>query len=228
MTFQAYSFVCVMGEGEEHPAYIEDLYESHKGYKKVRVRWLELRKDIEQECDTAEVIITYSKDVIRAESINSPATILSYHHFKQCLKFIPQTIPSNTFFCRKVAKGLKLHNFSVSQLPGYSVQPVLASLISHVQESTIKDGSPYSEPIVPFRDNDVIELLSEDSESRGCWYGCSIMSAAPIITRVLYHDKLDDDDNDDGAKKLEVCFYSMLIFLFFFFFEEVKKFINQN
>lgn len=209
MNFQVYSFVCVFGEDEDYLAYVIDLFEDRQGLKMVEVRWFVLHNDIQQKIRTVdmpivEVSITSNAQKNSAESINCLATVLTLKHFEQCLEIFPKSLTLKTFICRE---------WNVIQLPGFSTQPALTSLISHVQKSSkgkgsdeyLKSDSP-DKPCKALSNNDEIELLCQDSGLRGCWYRCKILntSASGKHLKVQYHDVTVVDE----PNKLEVCIYA--------------------
>ncbi|KAF2305576.1 hypothetical protein GH714_006860 [Hevea brasiliensis] len=106
------SFVFVMAKGENHYlAYLEDMYEDKRGQKKVKVRWFHHNQEVKgvvplRNAHPKEVFITPYSQVISAECVDGPATVLT------CFR-------SN-----------KVKPFDLSKLRGYFDQPILSCLNS--------------------------------------------------------------------------------------------------
>lgn len=129
--------------------------------------------------------------------------------------------------------------FCLSKLRGYSAQPILHALESYIhplnderQNPTEQAGASNQglkklgiwdigdEPVAPVpvpeggvlpNRNENIELLSQDSGIRGCWFRCKVLSSLQKRLKVQYY-VIDDVE---GPGKLEVLqtskatFYSL-------------------
>lgn len=191
-----------MGEEKrEFVAYVEDLYENQHSMKMVKVRWFVFPKDVKDlpaglETHDREVLMTPNVQGIRAECINGVASVLTPKDFEKCLRILTR---AEVFVCHRELTNRKIKAFPLSQLHGYSIQPILASVI-RVQSLTQGDLSVVHGLQSRFRVNDNVELLSHDSGMRGCWFRCKILSVAQKRLKVQYYDVLDVD----GPDKLEV------------------------
>lgn len=56
----------------------------------------------------------------------------------------------------------------------------------------------------PFKVNEKIELLCQDSGIRGCWFRCTVLQVSRRQMKVRYNDLKDED----GCDSLEVCLFS--------------------
>ncbi|KAL6990644.1 hypothetical protein U1Q18_008762 [Sarracenia purpurea var. burkii] len=133
-TISVHSFVYIMAEDESHyVGYVEDLYEDKKGQKKVKVRWFHHNREIkgvlpQLNPHPKEVFITPHVQVISAECIDGPATVLTPKHYEKCLAVVSHTSSTGIHMCFRQFKNNKVKPFSLSILRGYLNQAILSSL----------------------------------------------------------------------------------------------------
>ncbi|KAL5574897.1 hypothetical protein UlMin_016596 [Ulmus minor] len=133
-TIAVHSFVFIMATDDCHYlGYLEDMYEDKKGLKKVKVRWFhhnqELKDVIAQlNPHPREVFITPNVQVISAECIDGPATVLTPKHYEQCKSVVAHESASGIHMCFRQFKNYKLKPFAIAKLRGYSNQAIIASL----------------------------------------------------------------------------------------------------
>ncbi|CAL1384723.1 unnamed protein product [Linum trigynum] len=135
-TMAAQSFVFVMAEGENHyVAYLEDMYEDRRGQKKVRVRWFHRNQEIKgmvplRSAHPKEIFMTPYSQVISAECVDGPATVLTREHYEECVASIPSSFSARIHLCFRQLRSNKVKPFDLSKLRGYFDQPVLSCLSS--------------------------------------------------------------------------------------------------
>ncbi|KAH1040962.1 hypothetical protein AAZX31_09G012400 [Glycine max] len=135
-TINVHSFVYIMAEEENHYlGYVEDMYEDKKRQKKVKVRWFHHGQEVKHvipqlNLQEGEVFITPHVQVISAECVNGPATVLTPKHYEKYLAAVPHTSLSEIHMCFRQFKNNKLKPFTLTKLRGYSNQTVLSSLNS--------------------------------------------------------------------------------------------------
>ncbi|XP_014518414.1 uncharacterized protein LOC106775754 [Vigna radiata var. radiata] len=128
------SFVFVMGKGENHYiAYVEDMYEDRRGQKKVKVRWFHHNQEVKgvvpvRNPHPREVFITPCSQVISAECVDGPATVLTREHYEKCMSFFTPTSRDRTHLCFRQFRSNKVKPFDLSKLRGYYAQPILSYL----------------------------------------------------------------------------------------------------
>ncbi|XP_031393599.1 uncharacterized protein LOC116205220 isoform X2 [Punica granatum] len=137
VTITVHSFVYIMAEVDEEKGhylgYLEDMYEDKKGLKKVRVRWFHLTQEIVHmfpqfhPCPR-EVFITPHVQVISAEYVEGPATVLTPAHYKNFLATPLQRAPPEILTCCRRLENNKIRPFSLSWLHGYCDQEVVSLL----------------------------------------------------------------------------------------------------
>ncbi|KAM1154827.1 hypothetical protein EV1_036747 [Malus domestica] len=143
-TISVHSFVFVMALEEEHHylGYVEDMYEDKKGQKKVKVRWFhhtrEVMDVITLNPHPREVFITPHVQVISAECVDGPATVLTPKHYEKCLAVVAQKSSSGIFMCFRQFEDCKVKPFSLAKLRGYSNQAILSSLDVHISKQKAK------------------------------------------------------------------------------------------
>ncbi|XP_073297218.1 uncharacterized protein [Primulina huaijiensis] len=126
------SFVFVMAEKENrYVAYVEDMYEDKKCQKKVKVRWFHLNKEVAgvvslRNPHPKEVFITPYVQVISAECVDGPATVLTREHYEKCLAVFPRDLLGNMHFCFRQFKSNRVKTFKLSKLRGYFDQPIFS------------------------------------------------------------------------------------------------------
>ncbi|OVA20153.1 Bromo adjacent homology (BAH) domain [Macleaya cordata] len=258
-----HAFVLIMAKEETHYlAYLEDMYEDRKGQKKVKVRWFHYNQEVEAVIRVSkphprEVFITPHSQVISAECVDGPATVLTPEHYEKCLAILPHTSSERVYLCFRQFKSNKVKPFDLSKLRGYFEQAILSCLeeeeelvkgkgikmgskkirSSRGQQRTLtnssggkvsgqssamtssgpanqnlKLGLSDSRPLtvnsvgiqpsisLPFKVKDKIELLSNDSGIRGCWFRCKILQASQKQLKVQYDD-LQDVDGPGNLKE---------------------------
>lgn len=123
-----------MGKGENHYiAYLEDMYEDRRGQKKVKVRWFHHNQEVKgvtpvRNPHPREVFITPHSQVISAECVDGPTTVLTREHYEKCMPYFSPTSKDRMHLCSKQFKGSKVKPFDLSKLRGYYAQPILSSL----------------------------------------------------------------------------------------------------
>lgn len=128
-----------MAEDENnYLGYLEDLYEDRKGQKKVKVRWFNHKQEVMcgfpgLDPHPREVFITPHVQVISAECIDGPATILTPKDYEKCLAVVPQTLSSGIHLCCRQFKNNTVKPFTLTKLSGYSDQAILSCLSSSLQ-----------------------------------------------------------------------------------------------
>ncbi|CAN1773476.1 DUF724 domain-containing protein 3 [Linum perenne] len=264
-TIAAQSFVFVMAKGENHyVAYLEDMYEDRRGQKKVKVRWFHHNQEVKgviplRNAHPKEIFITPYSQVISAECVDGPATVLTREHYEECVASIPSSFSTRIHLCSRQFKSNKVKPFNLSKLRGYFNQAIFSCLsskhfvgddddgddtngeedeeLSAVEivklgakrartgegcQNFEKDGSlmatlrpfylglrpgfvgnrlvphknnecqPWSSP--PFKVDEKIEHLCQDSGIRGCWFRCTVLQVSRRQIKVRYDDLLDEDE----------------------------------
>lgn len=134
LDIQIQSFVFVMAKGENHYlAYLEDMYEDKRGQKKVRVRWFHHKQEVKgviplRNPHPKEVFITPYAQVISAECVDGPASILTREHYEKCLTVFPQALLAKVHLCHRQFRSNRVIPFDLSKLRGYFDQPILSCL----------------------------------------------------------------------------------------------------
>lgn len=136
MDFQVQSFVFVMSKGEDrYVAYLEDMYEDKRGLKKVKVRWFHYTKEVKgavalKNPNPKEVFITPHSQVISAECVDGPATVLTREHYEECVASFPNSLLAKVYMCYRQLRNSKVKPFDLSKLRGYLDQPIMSCLSS--------------------------------------------------------------------------------------------------
>ncbi|KAL5097528.1 hypothetical protein RYX36_001855 [Vicia faba] len=136
-TIYVHSFVYIMAEDENpYLGYLEDMYEDKKKQKRVKVRWFHRGQEVKHvipdlDLEEGEVFITPNVQVISAECVNGPATVLTPKHYeKYKAELLPHTSLPEIHICFRQLKNNKLKPFALTKLRGYSNQPILLDLNS--------------------------------------------------------------------------------------------------
>ncbi|KAF5479051.1 hypothetical protein F2P56_005556 [Juglans regia] len=133
-TIAIQSFIFVMAKGENHyVAYLEDMYEDKRGQKKVKVRWFHHNQEVKgiipiRNPHPKEVFITPYVQVISAECIDGPATVLTREHYEKCLASFPHPLLARIHLCYRQFRSNRVKPFDLSKLRGYFDQPILSCL----------------------------------------------------------------------------------------------------
>ncbi|GMY30989.1 duf724 domain-containing protein 3 [Fagus crenata] len=134
ITIAIQSFVFVMAKGENHYlAYLEDMYEDKRGQKKVKVRWFHYNQEVKgvvpvRNPHPKEVFITPYAQVISAECVDGPATVLTREHYEQCVASFPHALLARIHLCYRQFRNNRVKPFDLSKLRGYFDQPILSCL----------------------------------------------------------------------------------------------------
>ncbi|XP_061364147.1 uncharacterized protein LOC133307622 [Gastrolobium bilobum] len=169
------SFVFVMGKGENHYiAYLEDMYEDRRGQKKVKVRWFHHNQEVKgavpvRNPHPREVFITSYSQVISAECVDGPATVLTREHYEKCMPSFPPTSTDRIHLCFRQFKNNKVKPFDLSKLRGYYAQPVLSCLhLDSVQNPESKANSFAVEDEELSAGSDVKLRAKRSRSDKGC------------------------------------------------------------
>lgn len=123
-----------MAKGENHYlAYLEDMYEDKRGQKKVKVRWFHHNQEVKgiipiRNPHPKEVFITPYAQVISAECVDGPATVLTREHYEKCLASFPHALLARIHLCYRQFRGNRVKPFDLTKLRGYFDQPILSCL----------------------------------------------------------------------------------------------------
>ncbi|XP_057975174.1 uncharacterized protein LOC131162574 [Malania oleifera] len=282
-TIAIQSFVFVMAKDEDHYlAYLEDMYEDRKGQKKVKVRWFHYNQEVKgvvplRNSHPKEVFITPYSQVISAECVDGPATVLTPEHYEKCLAASSQASLARIHLCFRQFRNNKVKPFDLSKLRGYFDQAILTCLdpnpISHdlageedeefsigenvklggkrtrscrarqrfVAEQTgarlferkgqvmthepafknlkyglsgkrlisIKPVEPRPWHMPPFKVDDKIEFLCQDSGIRGCWFRCTVLQVSRKQMKLQYDDLPDEDGCGNLEEWIPACRLAM-------------------
>lgn len=143
---QIQSFVYVMAKGQSrYIAYLEDMYEDKRGLKKVKVRWFHHNQELKgvvslRNPHPKEVFITAHAQVISAECVDGPATVLTREHFEKCSSVFPDALLVRVHICTRQFRSNRLKPFDLSKLHGYHDQPILSLLNS----GTLPDADSFA------------------------------------------------------------------------------------
>lgn len=261
-----------MAKGEnQYIAYLEDMYEDKRCQKRVKVRWFHHNQEVKgisplRNPHPKEVFITPYAQVISAECVDGPATVLTREHYQKCLDALPHAFLARIHLCYRQFRSNRVKPFDLSKLRGYSKQPIISCLDSdsfpkpdyissgltgedndelnldasarvgakrirstndpskvrnHARDGQMftygphqnrNDGlsgrgllslkhvgsRPWFSP--PFKVDQEIEVLCQDSGIRGCWFRCRILQVSRKQLKVRY----DDVQDEDGCGNLEV------------------------
>lgn len=128
------SVVWILGRGgKDYLGYVEDMYETLQEEKMVRARTFLFQKDINHLrpdllAESREVFITPTEEQLSAKDIDGLASVLAPDDFKECNEYLPLSLSFKNFMCCREVRNNGISTFSLSELRGYSAQPVLSSL----------------------------------------------------------------------------------------------------
>ncbi|GER51626.1 agenet domain-containing protein / bromo-adjacenthomology (BAH) domain-containing protein [Striga asiatica] len=215
-----YSFVWIPeNETKGFPAYVEDLFEDRNGEKMARLRPFLSWEVIEPlvlnlKPRSREVFMTSTELEMSTKQIAGPVDILVPSHFNKC-----NVVGPRTFVCNREFKNNSVRPFCLSKLRGYMAQLAIASLEIRPQSRgklmaaepqavnnerarerlRSKLASRKNMLLLPVGGSENVEVLSQDSGMRGCWFRCKILYSAEKRFKVQYFDVTDVD----GPGKLE-------------------------
>lgn len=169
---QVHSFVFIMAEeGNQYLGYLEDMYEDKKGLKKVKVRWFHHNKEVkglipQLNPHPREVFITPNVQVISAECVDGPATVLTPKHYEKCVAAVAPTSSPGIHMCFRQFKNNKIKPFTLPKLRGYSNQAIVSSIDgSLVAKQKLKRDKLHVEDEEEFVHDDPVKVGAKRSRS---------------------------------------------------------------
>ncbi|XP_004295325.1 PREDICTED: uncharacterized protein LOC101315321 isoform X2 [Fragaria vesca subsp. vesca] len=178
-TVSVHSFVYIMAlEKYYYLGYVEDMYEDRKGKRKVKVRWFHHSKEVEDVIPDLnphqrEVFITPHVQVISAECIDGPATVLTPIHYEKCLAVAHSSL-SGVHMCFRQFKNHEVRPFSLAKLRGYSTQAILSSLhFPQVSKKIVKCHMLYDRDAEEQTFGDPLRVYSKRTRSYEEHQGCA-------------------------------------------------------
>ncbi|PHT99557.1 hypothetical protein BC332_29345 [Capsicum chinense] len=169
ITITVNSFAIIKAEEEGHYlAYLDDFYENKKGEKSVKVRWFQHLQEVQcvipqLEGHPGEIFITPHTQVIYAECIDAPATVLTPEDYERYISLAPENLFSGVYVCCWEFKNSKVMPFSVGELDGYYDQTIFTMLSSH--QAQLKSKSPMLHEIKDITREDPIKQGPRGSRS---------------------------------------------------------------
>ena len=160
-----------MGEEGQYLGYLEDIYEDKKGLKKVKVRWFLHNKEVEDlipqlNPHPREVFITPHVQVISAECIDGPATVLTPKHYEKFVSAVAPTSSPGIHMCFRQFRNNKIKPFTLPKLRGYSNQAILSSLdCSLVPKQKLKRHKLHVEDEEEFAHDDSVRVGTKRNRS---------------------------------------------------------------
>ncbi|KAI3440216.1 BAH domain-containing protein [Psidium guajava] len=136
ITIAIHSFALILAEeGCLYLGYVEDMCEDKKGLKKVKVRWFYQNEEVQHvipqlNLHPREVLITPYVQMISAECVEGPATVLTAQHYEKCVASVSQASAAGIYMCSRQFKNNKVKPFSLAKLRGYPSQAILSCLDS--------------------------------------------------------------------------------------------------
>ncbi|PHT64616.1 hypothetical protein T459_29041 [Capsicum annuum] len=183
ITITVNSFAIIKAEEEGHYlAYLDDFYENKKGEKSVKVRWFQHLQEVQcvipqLEGHPGEIFITPHTQVIYAECIDAPATVLTPEDYERYISLAPENLFSGVYVCCWEFKNNKVMPFSVSDLDGYYNQMIFTMLSNH--QAQLKSKGPMSHEIKDITREDPIKQGPRGSRSVGGSRSSGIRKSIP-------------------------------------------------
>jgi hypothetical protein len=221
-----HSFVYIMSEEMKRLiAYVEDLYEDTNAFKMVKVRWFdkvdEVGVPLPKDVDDREIFLSPGRQDLSVECIDGLAAVLSAQHL---VKFKSDTKYSHwePYLCRRQIDNDEVKPFDITQLQGYWSQEVLSTMFNAASSLKVrfkfskigpssdggqkKERNELSDDVQDHNLKNLnsgchVEVLSQDSGIRGCWFRCLILKRHKDKMKVRYLDLQDADETGN----LEVC-----------------------
>ncbi|KAM1124076.1 hypothetical protein EV2_005560 [Malus domestica] len=161
ISVHSFVFVLALEEESHYLGYVEDMYEDKKSQKKVKVRWFHHTWEVtgvipDLNPHPREVFITPYVQVINAECVGGPATVLTPKHYEKCLAVVAHKSSSGILMCFRQLGDYKVKPFSLAKLRGYSNQAILSSLDVYISKQKAK--AKYHK----LCDEDEVELAPDD------------------------------------------------------------------
>lgn len=220
-------FVYVLAEKDKRlVAYLEDMYEDSKSNKMVVVRWFHKTDEVgiilkPHNFSDREIFFSLCLQHLSIECIDGLATVLSPYHFQKFLDDSKLT-QFEAFVCYRQFNNEDIESFDITQIKGYWKQDVLrylriaSSLMDkHFEKprkrictnNVIDKNGMISEvmvkemPLQHLAVGSEVEILSQDSGVRGCWYRAVIIKKYKDKVKVCYQDVKDADNEANNLEE---------------------------
>jgi len=225
ITISVHDFVYIMAEENKRlVAYVDDLYVDMRENNMVSVRWFHKVDEVgasvvlPPDVTDREIFFSLCFQDLSVECIDGLACVFNPAHFDQ---FHSEARPNHRLYpymCRRLIDNDDIKAFDVTQLQGYWSQEAVRSMFAptslklRLKISTGKkrkrDAIGVDEKIASVKaasgkwqplPGQNVEVLSQDSGIRGCWFRCIILRKHQDRIKVQYLDIQDAD----GTGKLE-------------------------
>ncbi|KAJ3677408.1 hypothetical protein LUZ60_003132 [Juncus effusus] len=211
ITISVHDFVLIMGEDNKRlVAYVEDLYSDSKNTNMVSVQWFHKPDEIPDisippDSKSREIFFSFCFQELIIECIDGLASVLSQSHFdrfyNQNGSGLSTRYGSDPFLCRRIVDNGEVKDFDVTGLKGYWSQETLRSMFQptplRLRVKIKKGGKEGKKGTMTARwqllPGQQVEVLSQDSGIKGCWFRCLILRKHLDRIKVRYLDVPDAD-----------------------------------
>ncbi|KAJ4760260.1 hypothetical protein LUZ62_025303 [Rhynchospora pubera] len=225
ITISVHDFVYIMAEENKRlVAYVDDLYEDMRENNLVTVRWFhkvdEVGSSIVLPPDVAdrEIFFSLCFQDLSVECIDGLACVFNPGHFDQFHAAVRPNHRLYPYMCRRLIDNDDIKAFDITQLQGYWSQEALRSILAPTSlklRLKISTGKKRKRAAMGADEKNVplglvsgnglllpgqfVEVLSQDSGIRGCWFRCIILRKHQDRIKVQYLDIQDAE----GTGQLE-------------------------
>ncbi|KAF6137297.1 hypothetical protein GIB67_036334 [Kingdonia uniflora] len=212
-------FVYVLAEKNKRlVAYLEDLYEDSRGNKRVLVQWFhkidEVGLVLPPNFNDREIFLSLSRQDLSAECIDGLAMVLNPQHFEKYLNEATHSL-WEPFLCHRLFDNGNITAFDITQIQGYWKQEILRYMytakVGYADDdfetrSTKRSRRPKCKNLNRHMNEKIqtpglfldvashVEVLSQDSGIRGCWFRAVILKSNKDKVKVRYEDVKDVED----------------------------------
>lgn len=223
ITISVHDFVYVMSEDHKRlVAYVEDLYENIKLKKMAAVQWFHKVDEFDiilpPDTNEREIFSSSVHQDINIECIDGLASVLceqDFDKFQNIARF--KNNHWNPYLCKRIMDNGSTKAFDITQVQGYWSQEVLRSMYATTSRGSplklklrIRNANKSDTPLLLRKGllkqkfeamqkylakGCFVEVLSQDSGIRGCWFRCLILKKHHDKVKVQYQDVRNADDN---------------------------------